>query len=106
MQNDYFRQEVVHLEYVFGTNEYTKTETLMTKGASHTDLTGFCTVSQSYPDCSITDSFFITRKRKAAEDPDGNCYDWYDIDKHNRNVDKTGQIAGRIDEIISTILEG
>lgn len=94
------------MEYVFGTNEYTKTETLMTKGNCHTDLNGFYTISQSYPDCSIIDSFLIIRKRKSDDDSEGNCYDWYDIDKHNRNIDRTEPITKRIDAIISTILEG
>lgn len=77
------------MEYVFGRDERKKEETLMTRGNGHTKLTGFCEVVRKYPDCTITDSFFIMRKDKSSEDAEGNCYDWYTIDKHNRIIDRT-----------------
>lgn len=48
---------------------------------------------REYPDQTITDNFRVVRKLDSQEDGDGNCYDWYEIDRHNRTVDRTGPIA-------------
>lgn len=82
------------MEYVFGTNG--PIEVLKTKGDYHTDFAGFRQVEQDYPDQTITDSFRIVRKLKSAEDVEGNCYDWYEIDRHYRTVDKTGPLRQEI----------
>ena len=31
----------------------------------------------------------MVKKYHSAEDAEGNCYDWYTIDRHNRVIDKT-----------------
>ena len=77
------------MEYIFGKNEQKQSEVLRTKGDTHTDMSGFCETVREYPDCTITDSFFVVRKYHSAEDAEGNCYDWYIIDKHNRIIDRT-----------------
>lgn len=79
------------MDYVFGTNG--QVETLKTKGDTHTDLTGFQQVTQTYPDQTITDCFRVVNKYNASEDVEGNCYDWYIIDSHYRMVDKSKPIA-------------
>lgn len=79
------------MEYVFGTNG--ATETLRTKGGEHSDLTGFQEVTREYPNEKITDRFYITRKLDSAEDLAGSCYDWYEIEKHYRNIDRSAPIA-------------
>lgn len=38
------------------------------------------------------------RKIESAEDVEGNCYDWYEIDKHYRVVDKTGPVVQQVVE--------
>ena len=38
------------------------------------------------------------RKIKSAEDVEGNCYDWYEIDRHYRAVDKTGPVIQQVNE--------
>ena len=81
------------MEYVFGTEG--AVEILKTKGSAHTDLTGFCQVEQKFPDQTITDNFRIVRKLDSKEDEAGNCYDWYEIDRHNRITDKTGPLTER-----------
>ena len=68
-------------------------EVLQTKGSTHTNLTGFQQVEQKYPDQTVTDNFRIVRKLDSQEDVAGNCYDWYEIDRHYREIDKTGPIA-------------
>ena len=77
------------MEYIFGSNDFTGEEVLKTIGAEHSDLSGFQQTVREYPDCTITDSFFVVRKHHSAEDSEGNCYDWYTIDKHNRIIDRT-----------------
>ena len=78
-------------EYIFGTNG--NAETLRVKGPSHTGLTGFQEVVREYPDQTITDRFRVVRRLKSQEDQAGNCYDWYEIDRHYRMQDKTGPVA-------------
>ena len=77
------------MEYIFGSNDFTGEEVLKTIGAEHSDLSGFQQTVREYPDCTITDSFFVVRKYHSDEDAEGNCYDWYTIDKHNRIIDRT-----------------
>ena len=54
------------MEYVFGTQG--EIEVLKTKGDSHTDLTGFHQIEQTFPDQTITDNFRVVRKIESAED--------------------------------------
>ena len=77
------------MEYTFGKSEQKQSEVLRTKGDTHTDMSGFCETVRKYPDCTITDSFFVVRKYHSDEDAEGNYYDWYTIDKHNRIIDRT-----------------
>lgn len=78
-------------------------EVLKTKGGSHTDLTGFHQIEQSYPDQTITDNFRIVRKLDSQEDVEGNCYDWYEIDHHYRVTDKTAPIVEQVAENAATM---
>lgn len=38
------------------------------------------------------------RKLDSAEDAEGNCYDWYEIDRHYRFTDKTGPVVQQVVE--------
>ena len=89
------------MEYLFGTRN--GRETLRTKDTEHTKLTGFHEIARTYPDRVETDNFRIIRKYKTDSDGDGNYYDWYEIDHHFRNVDRTPPLydAGAdIDELL------
>ncbi len=79
------------MDYVFGTKG--GAEVLKTIGGHHTDLTGYRQIEREYPDQTITDSFRVVRKLRSAEDAEGRCYDWYEIDRHYRMTDKTGPLA-------------
>lgn len=94
------------MEYVFGRDNERGVETLRTKGAAHTDLQGFQEVVREFDDCTITDSFRVVRHCKAAEDVAGNCYDWYEIDCHNRMIDRTKPVIADLDALIVSTLEG
>lgn len=75
------------MEYTFYTNY--NTEILKTKCQIHTELTGFQHVVRDFKSEIITDNFRIICKFKSEEDTSGNCYDWYEIDRHYRMIDKT-----------------
>ena len=79
------------MEYVFGTKG--DVEILKVKGAAPTDLTGYHQIEQEYPDQTVTDSFRIVRKLDSGTDAEGRCYDWYEIDRHYRTVDRTGPLV-------------
>ena len=84
------------MEYVFGTEG--EIEVLKTKGDTHTDLTGYQQVVQEYPGEKITDNFRVVRKTGSSEDGEGNCYDWYEIDRHYREIDRTGPVVQQVAE--------
>lgn len=94
------------MEYVFGTNSYSGVETLRTKGSEHTNFDGFVETVQEFDDSTITDTFHVVSKTKSDDDAEGNCYDWYIIDKHNRVIDKTKRLKANIDVLAATIREG
>ncbi len=71
---------------------------LKVKAGAHTDLTGYHQIERTYPDQTITDCFRIVQKLDSQEDGVGNCYDWYEIDRHYRVVDKTGPLVQRAAE--------
>lgn len=77
-----------HMEYIFGTKG--EIEVLKTKGGAHTDLTGWQQVEQAYEGReTVTDRFRVVRKLDSKRDQAGNCYDWYEIDRHYRTIDKS-----------------
>ena len=92
------------MEYVFGTEG--EVEILKVKGDTHTDLTGFQQVEQTYPDQTVSDSFRIVRKLDSGTDGEGRSYDWYEIDHHNRTIDKSAPVAARVEAIETAIERG
>ena len=82
------------MEYIFGYVQHNgvTVENLKTVGNSHSELSGFIQTVREYPDTTITDVFLITERYRSDEDGEGNCYDWYVIDKHYRYVDETKQL--------------
>ena len=89
------------MDYVFGTEG--EIEVLKIKGDTHTDLTGWQEVEQVYPDQTVTDRFRVLRKLDSQEDGEGKRYDWYEIDRHNRTVDKTGPVAQEVAKVTANI---
>jgi hypothetical protein len=90
------------MEYIFGIVELNgeETSTLETIGAEHTDFVGYTQIQRAYTDCNITDSFNVVRKFKSDEDAEGNCYDWYVISKHSRNIDYTPKHEAVFDALL------
>lgn len=58
-------------------------------------MTGYQQIVQEFPGEKITDNFRVVKKTGSSEDEEGNCYDWYEIDRHYRTIDKTGPVAER-----------
>lgn len=94
------------MEYIFGASGLTENETLKTKGAEYTDLTGWQEVVQSFPDSTRTDRFRVVRKVGQDTDAEGNHYTWYEIDRHNTIIDKSAPIAARVGAIETAIERG
>lgn len=96
------------MEYVFGTDTSRQKRTLLTKGAEHTELSGFCEVVREFEDCTIIDNFFVLGKIGSAQDVDGKCYDWYEIDLHYRVIDKIkklDELYQALDMILTGVTE-
>lgn len=69
---------------------------MRTKGSSHSDLTGWREVERKCGDVTITDTFLVLAHTASGEDSGGNCYDWYEIDKHYRETDRTSAVREEI----------
>lgn len=67
-------------------------EILKTKGRTYTNLNGYHQIEQTYSDQTVTDSFRVLRKLNSSKDAGGCCYDWYEIDRHCRSIDKSSAI--------------
>lgn len=86
--------------YIYGTVRVNGDllENLKTKGPTHTDLSGYINSVQEYKDSVVTDRCLIVEKYRSAEDDEGNCYDWYVIDKHYCYVDTASPVMEDIKE--------
>lgn len=80
------------MKYIFGSVERNGApfENLKTIGEKHSCLSpGTFQIVQEQQDQTTTDCCNIVRKYHSAEDAEGNCYDWYEIDSHYSYVDST-----------------
>lgn len=78
------------MEYVFGTEG--DREVLKVKSDYITGLTGYQQVIRKFPSETISDSFRVVRKLDSKTDVAGNVYDWYEIDRHYRTIDRTATL--------------
>ena len=84
-------------EYIFGVNG--NAETLRVKGPFHTVLSGFQQVERKYPGETVSHRFRVVRRLKSDKDQAGNCYDWYEIDRHYRTVDKSAALQAELEAV-------
>lgn len=86
----------MELNYIFGsiTRDGVTIEALKTVGDRHAELEigEFAQVRQEYPDSVITDQFRVLEHLRSAE-ADGLFYDWYAIDQHWRDTDRTAAFS-------------
>ena len=45
----------------------------------------------------------VVEKTHSAEDGEGNCYDWYTIDKHFRTIDRTKKVDAQMAQLEGTM---
>lgn len=92
------------MEYIFGyvQRNGVTVENLKTVGDSHSHLSGFIQTVREYPDATITDVCRITEHYRSEEDGEGNCYDWYLIADHWRNMDKFSPVQVQTEEANAT----
>ena len=77
------------MEYIFGNivKDGKRTQILKTVGETHTELSGTFIISKEYDDAIITDSCEIVEKYYSAEDIEGSCYDWYEVQGHSKKIE-------------------
>ena len=77
------------MEYIFGKmrRKGKYVEILKTVNSQPTKLLGFCHVEKQYSNEIITDDFRIVEKFD-SDNKDELYYDWYEIDNHNRMIDR------------------
>lgn len=92
------------MEYIFGYVQRNgmMVENLKTINDAHSELSGFVQVVREYPDATITDVCRIVERYRSEEDGEGNCYDWYLISDHWRNMDKSAPIKAQVEEVNTT----
>lgn len=82
------------MDYIFGsaTHDGVTSETLLTVGTEHTDLTGEVEVCRAFPGGDLIDHFRAVARYRSTEDGEGRCYDWYLIDHHYRYADQSAAV--------------
>ena len=95
------------MEYIFGNKQHggVNVETLKTVDSEHSNLSGNIQIIREYPDCTITDSCCIMERYHTAEDEEGNCYDWYIISNHWRNIDKSEKEIAKTNAKLAALTE-
>lgn len=89
------------MDYIYGISirNGALCENLKTVGTEHSDLSGYVSTVQDFPDgTKITDHCRIIRKY-ANKESNGVCYDWYLIDSHYRETDTTAKAKAAVDKV-------
>lgn len=55
-------------------------------------MSGYQQIIRRFPSETISDSFRVVRKLDSKTDIAGNVYDWYEIDRHYRTIDRTAPL--------------
>jgi len=79
--------------YSFGT--FDEQEIVRVKNGE--TLSGWQEVRRTYPDQTIVDRFYIREHLDTDTDCEGNRYDWYRIDAHTRQQDRTAALEAKLD---------
>lgn len=95
------------MEYIFGktTHRYEDVMMLKTKGMKHTKLTGLVEHLEEFADSTIKTSCRILKHLGSAEDAEGNCYDWYEIDQYKQEINlaeiERERLSTEIDSLVA-----
>lgn len=77
---------------------------LRTKGTRHSSLTGRFEHRVVHPDSLVITGCEIVDRYKSAEDAEGNCYDWYEIEKYESKVELSDMERDALNEEINGLV--
>ena len=91
------------MEYVIGTVQRGNDVRMIlkTKSDVHTDFKGRMTLEQKKGNTFIRDTFTIIQKYQTGDSSDGYVYDWYYIDGHSRQEDRSEEVKAQVEEEVS-----
>lgn len=95
------------MEYIFGesTHQHADKLILRTKGTEHTQLTGVIEHLEEFADSTIKTSCRILEHLGSADDDEGNCYDWYEVDQYKQEINladnERSALQGEIDGLVA-----
>lgn len=85
------------MELSFGTRKNGNQYCLVVS-EKHTDWKDCIAIERPFNDCEIRDIFTVIKRYKTATDPEGRCYDWYEIKDHSQTIDKTKSVIPDIEQ--------
>ena len=93
------------MEYVIGTVQRGKSRriTLKTVDERHTDLSGRVTLEQRKGQVVIRDTFTVLQKYQTGDSTDGYAYDWYYIEDHYRNEDRSEEVRAELEQAVTDL---
>ncbi len=94
------------MEYSIGTVQRGGTcrMILKTKGLEHTDYRkGRITLEKRQGNITVKDTFSVIQKYQTTETTDGNMYDWYYIEDHFRQEDRTEEVRVQLEQTITDL---
>ena len=93
------------MEYIFGTSTRNGRlqENLKTIANEQSNLTGYVNIIREYGDGSKIEDRCRIVEKYASKQVDGLFYDWYIINEHYRNIDKSNRVKKEIDKISANL---
>ena len=93
------------MEYVIGTVQRgdKRRIILKTAGEEHTDLEGRITLEQRLGNTLVRDTFTVIQKYQTADSSDGRAYDWYYIEDHYRNEDRSEEVRVEMEQEVTDL---
>lgn len=93
------------MEYTIGTVQRgdKRRIVLKTAGVEHTDFEGRITLEQRLGNTLIRDTFTVIQKYQTADSSDGRAYDWYYIEDHYRNEDRSEEVRTALEQTVTDL---
>jgi hypothetical protein len=93
------------MEYVIGTVKRGSKFyiNLKTKDIEHTNFKGRITLEDKRGNTVIRDTFTVIEKYYQSESPDGYAYDWYFIEGHSRQEDRSEEIRSQMEQLLTDL---
>jgi len=93
------------MEYVIGTVQRGKSHRIIlkTKDKQHTDLEGRVTLKQKRGNTTLRDTFTVIQKYQTGNSTDGYAYDWYYIEDHYCNEDRSDEVRAELEQTVTDL---